>query len=97
MGIEDPNFDRTLRVCDTILALTSEKATKRSLSRLTKLVAVGSCFGAAVLSRRSPSRAASSEWHSIFQLGMVATGALLYRYGPWVAPSNLRSAGEISS
>ena len=96
-GVSDPNFDRTLRVCDTIMALTSSMAAARSWAQTKKWLTVGGCLGAALWTRQSTSsRVVKSEWKSILQAGLVMVGAGLYWWGPWNAKSKLRPAKEIA-
>ena len=91
---QDPNFDRTLRVCDTIIALTSSMAAARSWKQTKKWLTVGGCLGAALWTRQSPR--VKSEWRSIIQAGLVVASVGLYSWGPWKAKSNLHPAKEIA-
>ena len=97
-GVKDPNFERTQRACETIIALTRRKAASRSLAQAAKWITLGGFLGVAVLSKRSPSvlSPVSPDWHAAVRAGLVATGALLYWYGPWTGASELVPAREIA-
>lgn len=97
-GVKDPNFERTQRACETIIALTSQKAASRSLAQTAKWMTLGGFVGAALVSKRSPAvfGRVNAEWHAVVQAGLVATGAMIYLFGPWTAKSELRSAKEIA-
>ena len=96
-GVKDSNHQRTLRACETIIALTSQKAAARSLAQTAKWLTLGGFLGAAFMSKRSPavSSRVNAEWHAVIQTGLVATGAALYWWGPWNAKSDLRPAKAI--
>ena len=97
-GVKDQNFERTQRACETIIALTSQKAASRSLAQTAKWLTLGGFLGAAFVSKRSPSvlSRVNAEWHAVIQAGLVATGAALYWFGPWNAKSELRPAKALA-
>lgn len=97
-GIEDPNFDRTQRVCDKIIELTGPKAVARGRAQTAKWATLGGFVGAAALWTKrpaSPLNRVNSTLDTVIQAGLVATGMALCWLGPWNAKSNLRPAREI--
>lgn len=96
-GVKDPSYERTLRACETILALTREKAASRSLAQTSKWMTLGGFVTAAIWTKRSPStlNRVDSQWNSLIQAGLVTAGVALYWFGPWNSKSNLRPAREI--
>ena len=95
-GVQDPNYSRTLCVCDKILELTRNEVASRSRSQMIKYAAVGGCLGAAVLAKRTSS--VGSNWQSLVQLALLAAGSVLYWQGPWNnSKSELLAAKDIDT
>jgi hypothetical protein len=96
-GVHDPSFERTLRACDTIIALTLQKTSSQGLLQTNRWMTLTGFLAASFWTRTSPTamQRVDSQWQPLIQVGLLTAGAVLFWAGPWNPKSNLLPAKEI--
>ena len=91
-GVMDPNYSRTIRICETVCDLTKESALQQSRVRSTRWW-IGLCPLVAYFGLTSWNKLD----HGMAQTLLVVAASLLYWFGPWTVQSNLSKADALNA
>lgn len=92
-GIQDPNFDRTLRACETIQRLTKQNTFQLGTSNAIRLTSSFSLVLASAFVHRIPGLTPlNTNNQKMIRAVLIGAASILYYCGPWARVSNLNPA-----